>query len=326
MSNLQTRLLLCLLLGLPGRLSAETELEKAARLIKEKNFPQAQALLDRAVQTDPRNAEAWYQLAELQWASRNPRKAVECVDKAIQLSPNKAGYHVLRGNALGNLAQNANMFSAMGLAKDACAALEKAVQLEPGNRVALLALFNFYFNAPSIAGGGLDKAEALAARSLALDPSRAHFMKGQIRKKQKDPGAAQAEYRLALAADPKFSAVYNLLGYVELEMKQVDMALEHFRKQVELDPGNANSYDSLGDGLVAKGRLDEAIETYRKGLALNPLFTASLRSLGKVLEQTGRRDEAIQHYRQCVQLGAQKGIPTLAEEARKRLKALGVSG
>ncbi len=324
MSELRTCFLFCLLLGISNSLHGESELEKAIRLIKGKNFQEAQVLLDRVVQTDPRNAEAWYEMGVLQRATGNLQKALEYADKSIQINPGKASYHVLRGNTLGPLAQQANMFRASGLAKDGREALEKAVQLEPANRTAFLALFNWYFNVPAVGGGSLDKAKALAERTQALDPSRGHYMKGQVLQRQKNPGSAQAEYRLALAADPKFPDVYNVLGYVELEMKQVDMALDHFRKQVELDPGNANSYDSFGDGWMAKGRTDEAINAYRKALSLDPVFVSSMRSLGKALDQAGRRDEAIQHYRHCAQVGIQKGMPQLVREAKERLKALGV--
>jgi tetratricopeptide (TPR) repeat protein len=325
MSIPRTPLLLCLLLGFSSNLGAETELERATRLIKERHFTEAQALLDRAAQTDPRNADIWYQMGRLHQAHQDDRKAVECADKAIQINPNKADFHVLRGNSLGRLAQKANMFRAMGLAKDGLSALEKAAQLEPGNRTAISALFNWYLNVPSLGGGSQDKAKALAERTQAVDPCASHYFKGQVFQKQSNPGAAQAEYRLAIAADPKYAQVYNAIGYVELGMKQVDMALDHFQKQVELDPENPNSYDSLGDGWMAKGRLEEAIQAYRKALVLEPMFTPSMKSLGKALEQAGRKDEAIQHYRQCAQLGEQKGIPQLASESKKRLKALGVN-
>lgn len=324
MSEVRTQFLFCFLLGISSSLCGETGLEKAARLIEGRNFQEAQVLLDRAVQTEPQNAEAWFLMGQLQLRTKNPRKAVEFADKAIQIDPGKADYHVLRGNSLGRLAQEANIFRAMGLATDGRGALEKAVQLEPGNRTAVRALFNWYFNVPSIGGGSLDKAKSLAERTQTLDPSRGHYLKGLVLQREKNPGAAQFEYRQALAADPQFSEAHNILGYVELENRQIDLAMDHFRKQVELDPGNANSYDSLGDGWVAKGGLEEAIKAYRKALAIDPLFFASMLHLGKALEKAGRRDEAIQHYRQCAQLGAEEGIPQVVSESKKSLKALGV--
>lgn len=324
MSKTRTRLLFSLLLGLSTGLRAETELDKATQLIKSREFQEAQAVLERIVQADPRNGEALYLMGELQFATNNPSMAVEYADKAIQFDPTKARYHLLRGNALGARVNQVNVLRRLSMASNCRSAFEKAVQLEPRNQDARLQLFNYYFLVPSIAGGSLDKAKAFAEQTLALDASRGHYMQGRILQKQKNPGAAQAEYFLALAADSQFSKVYNALGYVELEMKQVDMALDHFRKQVELDPDNANSYDSFGDGWMAKDRPDEAIDAYRKALSLDPIFFSSMSSLGKALEQAGRRDEAIQHYRHCIQLGNQKGIPQVVSESKKRLKALGV--
>ncbi len=325
LSKPRTKFLFCLLLGLSSGLRAETEIEKATRLIKAREYQSAQALLEGTVQADPRNAEAMALLGELQLPARNPKKALEYADRAIQLNPTKARYHLLRGNALGMRAQQVNYLRAMTMVGDIRGAYEKAVQLEPGNRAARSALFSFFFNVPVIAGGGSDKAKAFAEQTQAQDAALGHYFKGLIFQKQKNPGAAQAECRLAQAADPRYAPVYNMLGYAELEMKQLDPALEHFLKQVELEPDNANSYDSLGDGWMAKGRLDQAINAYRKALSLDPMFFASMRSLGKALEQSGRRDEAIQHYRHCAQLGVQHGVAPAVTESKARLKALGVT-
>ncbi len=316
-------LTLAFVLGLGGFLRAETDQEKATRLVKARNLPEAQVLLDRLHQADPRNAEVMVLLGEVQFRSGNSDKALEWADRAIQLQPNRAAGHLLRGRVIGNRAQQVNKLRALTMVGDIFGAFEKAVQVEPRNREARETLFNTYLNVPSFAGGGEAKAKAFAEQTVALDPGLGHYWKGLLLQRKKDPGAAKAEYRLAKAADPKLSAIYNGLGYVELEMKQVDMALEDFRKQAELDPTNPNSWDSLGDGWTAKGNLDEAIKAYRKALTLNPLFAASLRSLGNALERSGRRDEAVQHYRQCAQTGEKQGIPEMVKEAKARLKALG---
>ncbi len=312
-------------LGLSSGLWAENDLEKATRLIKAKALPEAQMVLERSVQADPRNVEALVLMVDLQLATKNPLKAVEYADKTIGLEPAKARYYLLRGRALNMRLNQVNVLRKVSVAGEMRGAFEKAVQVEPRSREARYALFDFYFKAPGIAGGGLTKAMTFAEQTQSQDAVVGHYLKAMVLQKQKNPGAAQAECRLAQSADPSYAPVYNMLGYVELEMKQVDLALEHFRKQVELDPKNANCFDSLGDGWVAKGRLDEAIKAYRTALSLNPMLFESMRSLGKALEQTGRRDEAIQHYRHCAQLGIQQGIAPAVTESKARLKALGVT-
>lgn len=311
----------CLWLGLAPRLGAESELQKADRLLRASQVQLADQILTRILDVDPQNEKALALMGEVRLAERRPVEAVTFADRALQINPSKADYHVLRGQGLGQQAQQRMSLFALPLASASLRSFETAVHLEPGNRKAVAELFNFYFHVPSIGGGSQKKALALAEQTIPLDPSRGHHMKGLILERRKDPGAAQREFRLALAADPQYAAPCLHLGYLELEMNQVDYALAHFQKLVELDPGNANSFESLGDGWMAKGRLEEAIQAYRTSLTLDPVFLPSLDHLGRALEQAGRLEEAIQHYRWC----AQAPLPPKAvAQAQARLKALGV--
>lgn len=301
---------------------AETELEQASRLLKAGDPVAAQGVLGRLLNSEPQNAQAHFQLGLTQFRSGQNEAAVASVDKAIALQPAKADFHVLRGNILGNMASNANIFRAMGLAEDGLASLQKAVQLEPGNRNARMALFNWYSNVPRLGGGGADKALALVEETIALDPGQGHYLKALVQLKQKHFAAAQTEARLAVAADPKLHLAYNLLGYAELELKQFDQALADFQKQVELAPEDPNSHDSLGDGFLAKDLLPEAIGAYRRGLEVDPRFWACAEHLGAALERAKRKDEAIAHYRRYVQLGTEVGneaVVSRAEDALERL-------
>lgn len=310
--------ILVVLMGLA--LSAETELEKASRLLKTGQPAEAQALLERVIQAEPRNAEALVLLGEVHLRLRSPTKAQECASKALQLDPNQAAPHCLKANALSMQIGQVNMFKKLSMASEIRAEYEKALKLDPRYNIARQGLFQFYLQAPSIAGGGTDKAAAFAEQTLGVNPSLGHSMKALIHQHKKDLGAAQAEYRLAIASDPRYAPTYNNLGYVELEMKQVDMALDHFRKLVALEPENANSHDSLGDGLMAKGHVDEAIAAYRRATALDPGFPVAFYHLGQALERKGQGAEAVANYRRAASLRPEDGYARLA---KGRLAALG---
>lgn len=302
---------------------AQTELDDAAKALKARNLPAAQTILEKTLKATPNNAPALALMGEWHLANRAPEKAVEYLDKAIAIEPNKAQYHLLRGHALGTRATQVNFVRAMTMVGDVRGSYEKAVELEPRNRGARFGLFSFFLMAPSVAGGGLDKAQAFAEQTAALDAAASHQMKAQVLQKQKKPAEAYAELKLALAADPRLPSANILLGYLALEVMQFDAALAHFQKQVELEPDNANSYDSLADGWMAKGKADEAVTAYRKALTLNPLFPSSLRGLGKALEQAGRTPEAIAHYRHCVQVGGDNALTKVVSDSKARLEALG---
>ena len=321
--RLLARLISAMAIVACGNLWAQSELDDAAKSIKARNYTAAQAILEKALKATPNNAQALAMMGELQLAQRAPEKASEYADKAIAIDPSKSRYHLLRGNALGMRAQQVSMLRALTMVGDIRGAYEKAVELDPRSRPARFALFNFFLLAPSVAGGGLDKAQAFAEQTAGVDSAAGHQMKGQVLMRQKKPEAAYAELKQALAADARLASIHNSMGYLAIELKQIDTALEHFQKQAELEPDNANSFDSLADGWLAKGKPDEAAAAYRKALAINPLYTSSLRGLGKALEQAGRTQEAIAHYRHCVQIGTQNSLNSVVSDSKARLEALG---
>lgn len=302
-------------------LSAQADdLEQAARLMRLRRYPAAQALVDKALQANPQNAAALALAGELQLRQGEFPKAQVLAEQALKLQPNLAPAHVLRGNCLGAQINQVSMLKKMSVAGEIRGHFEKAVAAEPRNREARQALFGYYLQAPGIAGGGSDKAAAFADQTLSLDPALGHTLKGRLLQQKKDLGAAQAEYRLALAADPRFGQPLNELGYVELGMKQVDYAVGHFRQLTALEPEDPNAHDSLGEGLLAKGALDEGIAAFRKAVALDPTFSPALLHLGQALEQKGQQAEAIQAYRRCAELPR---TGRYGQMAKARLKALG---
>ena len=313
-------ILFMILLGPGLSLAAETDLEKAARLLKDKRPAEAQAVLEQAIQSNPENIEAVELLGRVHLRLLDFSQAEACASKAIQLDPDRASAHCLMAMAASNQIQQADVFKKLSLSKTVLVEFSRALELDSRNREAQEGLFYFYFQAPAIVGGGLEKAAALAERSLKTDPAMGHAMKARLFAARKDPGNAQAEYHLAIAADPGYATLYNEVGYVELELKQVDMALDHFRKQVELEPDNANAHDSLGDGLMAKGQLDEAISAYRRCLALAPDFAPAVYHVGQVLERMGKIGEALAEYQRAAAMTSPAREVQLAKE---RIAALG---
>ncbi|WP_025823076.1 hypothetical protein [Shewanella marina] len=94
-------------------------------------------------------------------------------EQAYQAYINKhttnAKAYVIGGQMYGKIASQASIFSALGYAEDSLAQFEKAYQLAPKNPKIASGLFQFYNNAPDIAGGDSDKALQLAHEIIALD-------------------------------------------------------------------------------------------------------------------------------------------------------------
>ena len=140
--------------------------------------------------------KAQYQTGEFD-ASASTLQAVASMPDA------KSTHYNWLGRAYGMQAERANPFSAMGLAKKARDAFEKAAQLDASNLEAASDLFSYYLAAPSFLGGGLDKAHALAERVKALNPAEYAGMQAQLAEKEKNYAKAESQYREAIRLDAK---------------------------------------------------------------------------------------------------------------------------
>jgi tetratricopeptide (TPR) repeat protein len=87
----------------------------------------------------------------------------ECTT-AVQLDGQNAQNHLWLARALGEKADSSSFVSAFNLAKRARAEFEQAASLDPHDAEALSDLGEFYSSAPSVVGGGNDKAQGLVAQ------------------------------------------------------------------------------------------------------------------------------------------------------------------
>ena len=127
-------------------------------------------------------------------------QAAKDCEQAVTLDGRSSDDHLWLARALGAQASRASFLSAFKLAKRVRAEFEEAVRLDPGSAEALADLGDYYYTAPGVVGGGIDKAEGVAAQMDRIDPIRAHELRGHIAEQRKDFGAAEREYKQALAA------------------------------------------------------------------------------------------------------------------------------
>jgi tetratricopeptide (TPR) repeat protein len=241
----------------------------------------------------------------------------EC-ERAVALAPNNSNYHLWLGRLYGEKASHSGFFSAAGLAKKVRTEFERAVQLNPENWEARSDLAEFYLEAPSIVGGGKDKALAQAQAMAPINPAMAHYVNGRIAEKNKDTATAEREYRTAIDLSHGGALAWlNLALFYRHENRFDDM--EQALRVMESRP--LDRPESLMDGgavLLRTGRDSQlAIQLLRKYLASatveqGPAFKAHY-LLGELLERQGDREGAAEQYNAA--LG-------LAHEYRKADQAL----
>ena len=125
------------------------------------------------------------------------------LEKAVAEDPSNAGYYDWLGKAYGRRAEHSSFVTALPLATKTRECFEKAVALGPSNLEALGDLFEFYLEAPGIVGGGIAKAEAIAARIGQLSVAESHYVRARLAEKRKDLREAEMEYRDAMQAAPR---------------------------------------------------------------------------------------------------------------------------
>jgi tetratricopeptide (TPR) repeat protein len=127
--------------------------------------------------------------------------AAEC-EQAVRMDSSNALYHLWLGRAFGEKADRASFLSAYSLGKRVRDEFEAAARLNPQSPEALSDLGEFYYDAPSIVGGGDQKAYKVADDLARIAPARAHELRGRIAESRKDFSTAEDEFKKAIALDP----------------------------------------------------------------------------------------------------------------------------
>lgn len=130
------------------------------------------------------------------------KKATEALETAIAMEPDNAGFAHWLGRTYGRRAESAAPFTAPGYASKSRQMLEKSLMLDPLNKAVSGDLLDFYLEAPGFLGGGMHKAEELAARIAQTDPAEGHYALALIEEKRKEYNSAEQHLLLARELAP----------------------------------------------------------------------------------------------------------------------------
>lgn len=217
--------------------------------------------------TASQTPEKLFQAGQQAYAGEDYEKAMSLFEQAIHAQPQTARYHNWYGKASGRRAERVAFFRAMGLAKKVAASFEKAVELDPDNTDFLNDLLDFYLAAPSVVGGGSDKAPALAERLAKISAPEGHRAQALILAKKKDYAGAEREYRRALELEPdKVGRLLDLAAFFA-ERGRHSEADALFDRAAQLGPDSPEYLFARGKQLaMAKRHPRQARELLEKYL------------------------------------------------------------
>jgi tetratricopeptide (TPR) repeat protein len=299
-------------------------LEAAHQAYEASDYSKAAQLLKRTAEQNPRDAEIDLLLAKTYYESQQYDAAITSAEKSVALEPQNSVYHEWLGRVYGEKADHAGMFSALSLAKKARKEFERAVQLDEKNFSAYQALIEYDCSAPSIAGGGEDKAAPEIARLSAMDAAEGHYAEGNCRRHKKDLAAANAEFDKALALHPKSPELIFDIGDHAMKHNQPERLLVVATEGKRVAPSDPRSEFYLAVAWVMKSEHPEDSERmlrdYLKRAPLRNTFPSPWRAhewLGRLYENQQKTQAAIQEYETALKLEP-KNKP--AREALKRLR------
>jgi Tfp pilus assembly protein PilF len=185
-----------------------------------------------------------------------------------------------------------------------------------------------------LAEGKAAEAKAVFEALLKRYPEQAdlHLFVGITLLRLRDPKAAEASVRKAIALDPDHVEARTLLAWIESDIHgDFDAAIAEYRKVVELRPDFAQAHNNLGVALKRKGELNKAADSFNNALERQPDFGAALNNRGWIYAEQNRWSEARRDFERALKInpsddGALYGLAQSLREVRDYAGAQEVLG
>ena len=192
----------------------EVPLDAARKAYERTDYAEAIAILGAAAEKEPNNGEIQLLLTKAHIGAEQFNAAEKSGERAVAIDSKNSEYHNWLGQAYGGKADHSSMFSAYPLARKTRKEFETAVQLDERNFDAAQHLVEYDCTAPSIVGGGEEKARPLIRKLLLFDAFQGHYAAGNCRRLKKDFATADTEFMRALESHPKsLDIIEEIAGY-----------------------------------------------------------------------------------------------------------------
>jgi Flp pilus assembly protein TadD len=262
---------------------------------------EAVAAYRQAIDLDPGNAKAHYNLGNALKARGNGDEAIAAYRQAIELDPRNARAHYNLGLAV----------KARGQLDEAIEHYQLAIRLD-----GMLAGAHTNLGNALKGKGQLDEAIRAYHKAIDLDPrdARAHYNLGLALYGQGQAEEAMQHYRLAIHLDPQFALAHGAVGQALLKQGQFVQAWDATRRCLDLLPASHPLCKLVTQQLQQRQRcleLDEKLSAILQGKA-QPADAAEQLALAQLCQQYK------QHYAAAARFYAEAfaAQPRLAQDPR----------
>ena len=267
------------------------EIAKAEDAIQKNDFAAAEPLLNKALEKDPKNYQAWFDLGFVLNRLSRSDESIAAYRKSISAKPD-----VFESNLnLGLLLARTHDPEAEQFLR-AATSLKPTSHPEEGHERAWLALAHLLEN---------DKPkEALdafhnASEQMPGDPEP-HLSAGLLHERQKEFSEAEADYKQVLTLDPHSTEAAIGLTNIYMKSNRLSDAEPLLRRLADERPDDAGIHLQLGRLLAAQSRNADAILEIEAALKLTPNDSEAQRDLADLLVQAKQFPDAEKAYRVLV--------------------------
>ena len=279
-------------------------------LLKAGKADQAIHALNLEIKRAPNDARWYNLLCRVYYQLELWDNSMHMAEKALALDPENSSYHLWLGRAMGRKAEDANPFTAFGLARKVKIEFERAVALDKDNLLARSDLSEYYLEAPGFLGGDKNKAKQQADYVAGHDRALASYIYARVQEKQGNTGA-EAEYKKAIAASNQPARYWVELAHFYRRtgrMGEMEDAVRHVVGAAQ--QGEPSEFDAAAL-LVHSGRnFAGATQMLRHYVSEEdpsedgPAFRAHY-LLGVVLEKQGKKKEAAAEFQISLNMASQ---------------------
>lgn len=293
--------------------------------IEEGQLELASKDLEKARQSDPKNAEADYLSGVVCQRWQKPQDALQFYSMATEKSPQELAYWLARAEllvvldrpaeALAMLREKAAYFENSAAIRDAVGQLlvqegryaEAATVLRQASILAEnelqirehLALALYYAGNHRQAADVFERLltqDRYAGRGdLWLAMGESQMQTGRLRE-------SRESLQKATELNPSSAPAWLALSKTSMELGDDRRAELSIRKALALDGGNSQAYLLLGYLNLRRSALPEAASAFRKSSQLDPSDPISLCMIGYVLEKQGANAQAMEFYGKALRL------------------------
>jgi len=267
------------------------EIAQAEDAIQKNDFTAAETLLKKAIDKDPKNYQAWFDLGFILNRLGRVEDSIHAYRQSVAAKP-----EVFETNLnLGLMLVRFNSPEAERYLR-AATTLKPTARPEEGQARAWLALAHLVENnKPEDALAAYRKASELTPK----DPEP-HLSAGLLHERQKEFSDAEGEYKQVLTLDSNSTEAAIGLTNIYMKSGRLSDAEPMLRRLAIERPDDAGIHLQLGRVLAAQNKKDDAIAEIQTALKLAPADSEAQRDLAELLVQSKKLPDAEKIYRDLI--------------------------